>query len=323
MSTSPKGLPFITAALDDYGLSMTEFRVYCRVLRRHSPSDGCCEGTRPMAAGCQISDRTVRTALEVLTAAGLLSRTDRGPGVPARFDPQPPSAWADPSTLPQLRKQAFKYKSAVPVTAVGKAKSAVPSVETSTAPAESAVPVTEKCGTYEPKSAVPSTAKGTPMKVPLEGTPIPKTPGGVLGRAEQPPGGGGPGRGRSAGGKAAANGKPKDERVRHPAIQAYREVASHYPNKSLYDLVIRCLGEEPDLKHLRNCRETWLARGYNPTAAVWATEWYGGGIPPRGGPPGRPTPLGASGMPLVSQTTIDSLPAYRAFLSKGESDVAH
>jgi hypothetical protein len=73
--------------------------------------------------------------------------------------------------------------------------------------------------------------------------------------------------------------QPSDERTTHPAIIAYREACGKYPKKELYDRIITSLGLEPDAVRLLECRVEWVARGYNPSAATWALEWYGDGIP--------------------------------------------
>lgn len=114
----PDRWAFAHSDLDQYGLTPDEFRIYFRVIRRWNEKDGCFEGARQMAKGCSMSDRTVRDCLFVLVGARLIRRVERGPGLTPRYDPIPIERWADPSSLPELRKQARQYrKSAVLSTA--------------------------------------------------------------------------------------------------------------------------------------------------------------------------------------------------------------
>jgi len=74
-----------------------------------------------------------------------------------------------------------------------------------------------------------------------------------------------------------------DPRTATPAIQAIHALTNKYPQIEMYDKIIASLGESPDITKLRECREAWLSRGYNPNALTWALEWY-----PNGGPPKAP-----------------------------------
>lgn len=76
---------------------------------------------------------------------------------------------------------------------------------------------------------------------------------------------------------------PPDPRSQHPAIQAYRQASNRYPEKDLYDDIIRTLGDTPDSSKLTECRKEWVKRGYNVLAATWALDWYRDGIPERNG----------------------------------------
>ncbi len=77
-------------------------------------------------------------------------------------------------------------------------------------------------------------------------------------------------------------GKSRDPRSTHPAILAIREVTSRYPSKDVYDLLIRAIGETPNIQDLKTCFEAWRAKDWKPTNYGWVTEWYVSGIPANG-----------------------------------------
>lgn len=74
--------------------------------------------------------------------------------------------------------------------------------------------------------------------------------------------------------------KEADKR-NHPAIRALRDIhpKKKFPRDEILDLLIARIGENPDPEKLADCRAAWIARGYNPQAFVWATEWYPDGVP--------------------------------------------
>ena len=92
---------------------------------------------------------------------------------------------------------------------------------------------------------------------------------------------------KTSGGEAPPKKKRKpvqtDPRSQTPAIWAVRELTSRYPPRELYDTIIGVLGDTPDTKRLAECREAWVARGYNRNAWTWLLEWYPNGIPKRNG----------------------------------------
>jgi len=72
--------------------------------------------------------------------------------------------------------------------------------------------------------------------------------------------------------------KPRDPRLDHPALKAVIEVKGSYPNKDTWDLVIKVVGESPDIERLRECWVTWRSRDYAPGNLGWLTDWYVNGI---------------------------------------------
>jgi hypothetical protein len=81
--------------------------------------------------------------------------------------------------------------------------------------------------------------------------------------------------------------KNGDERSKHPAIAAIREIASIYPPKEIWDVLIAEIGDNPDTSRLRNCFIEWRGRGFRPINYAWAREWYCHGIPNHHGALGR------------------------------------
>lgn len=74
------------------------------------------------------------------------------------------------------------------------------------------------------------------------------------------------------------DGCSSNSQMNHPAIQAVKQVTGYFPRKSLYAEVISLLGDEPDLKRLRQVYKLWIAKGYNPlNLGAWLFEWYPNG----------------------------------------------
>lgn len=68
--------------------------------------------------------------------------------------------------------------------------------------------------------------------------------------------------------------KSRDARLDHPALQAVREVKGRYPTKDVWDLVIKIVGDEPDVGRMRECFVAWRAKNYAPENLGWLTDWY-------------------------------------------------
>jgi hypothetical protein len=91
-SSDKSRLPvFIHAALDERGLSASEFRVFCHVARR--AGNGVCFASVPnMAAVCQLHPQTIRDALKNLTNLSMIGVTHR-PGQSSEYKIIPESEW--------------------------------------------------------------------------------------------------------------------------------------------------------------------------------------------------------------------------------------
>jgi hypothetical protein len=84
---------FIPAALDDLGLTASEFRVACRIARRGR----CTESVPNMAAGCRLHPDTVQACLKNLVRLGVISKTERA-GASSIYAMTATAEW--PSTPP-------------------------------------------------------------------------------------------------------------------------------------------------------------------------------------------------------------------------------
>lgn len=71
----------------------------------------------------------------------------------------------------------------------------------------------------------------------------------------------------------------RDTRVDHPGLQAMREIIGKFPNKDVWDLVIKIIGDTPDLERLKECWLAWRSKNYSPLNLAWLTDWYVNGIP--------------------------------------------
>lgn len=75
--------------------------------------------------------------------------------------------------------------------------------------------------------------------------------------------------------------KTPDDRAKHPAMIAVRDVKGRFPHKDVWDLVIEALGSHPDVQKLKRCWIEWRSRNYNPEDLGWLVDWYANGIPER------------------------------------------
>ena len=94
---------FVHSALDEYGLTPNEFRVYGRVARRAGEIGACWESIPNMARGLELSGNTVRRCCQVLALARLITELDReGDTTERRI--RPISQWKNKAELPGIRK---------------------------------------------------------------------------------------------------------------------------------------------------------------------------------------------------------------------------
>jgi hypothetical protein len=69
--------------------------------------------------------------------------------------------------------------------------------------------------------------------------------------------------------------RPKDERLKHPAIVAYRDIAKLTPPESLRDDVISAIGD--DFLRWGNIVKRWIGNGWNPRNINGMLEYYANG----------------------------------------------
>jgi hypothetical protein len=74
--------------------------------------------------------------------------------------------------------------------------------------------------------------------------------------------------------------KPEpDSRKDHWAIKTIRECTQRYPEKILWDDIIKATGEKDETKKLTACIKVWLARGFNKNNSAGYINWFKNGIP--------------------------------------------
>jgi len=92
---------FIPAALDDYPLTVVEFRVYCRTVRR-AGADGCYESHDAMGKAVGVSSATVKRARRLLEKAGLVT-VERRVGRTSTYRLTPVEQWVEREEVSLLR----------------------------------------------------------------------------------------------------------------------------------------------------------------------------------------------------------------------------
>ena len=70
-----------------------------------------------------------------------------------------------------------------------------------------------------------------------------------------------------------------DPRSKHPAILMVKGITGKYPNKTLWDDIIKQVGDHPDGEKAAACYKAWVTKGYNASALTWLTDWYKNGVP--------------------------------------------
>jgi hypothetical protein len=164
---------FVHSALDDYGLSLIEFRLCARVARRGS----CYESLACLANDFHVSEQTIRRAFRVLVRCKILKEA-RAPGLSTEFTLNPFSEWAHASELVEIRESVF-----------GKPlKRRQPSVREKysvATPTSRVTPATgDRGNTGDTRLLTPE--KGPPLTpgidkgTPFEGTPFERTPKNLL-----------------------------------------------------------------------------------------------------------------------------------------------
>lgn len=90
---------FIHSALDDFGLSPIQFRIFCHLARR-AGANGAFPAVASMAKLCDVSERWIRICLRDLEEMGLLNRTER-PGYTSVYTLNGPSKWKQKPEVPR------------------------------------------------------------------------------------------------------------------------------------------------------------------------------------------------------------------------------
>lgn len=89
-------LPFIPAWLDDYGLTPSEFRVYCHVVKTTQKNGKCWESVTKIASDCRLCRNLTLKALHTLTEVHKLLIRNKRVGETDEYELAPSSEWAPP-----------------------------------------------------------------------------------------------------------------------------------------------------------------------------------------------------------------------------------
>lgn len=92
---------FIPSALDEYGLTAQQFRVFCHIARRGA----CFSSGGTIAKICRLHEDTVWTCLNELERLGMVKRS-RKHGATSEFTITPPTEWNPPETEGQPHRKA-------------------------------------------------------------------------------------------------------------------------------------------------------------------------------------------------------------------------
>jgi predicted transcriptional regulator len=99
----------VPSFLDEYGLDPMEYRLYSHIVRR-AGKDGCFESIPNMAKICLMNEKTVRKALRILIAAGLIKIIQERKGKTSIYEITHSSEWIDPQQLTVIRQQIITKK---------------------------------------------------------------------------------------------------------------------------------------------------------------------------------------------------------------------
>ncbi len=163
---------FVHSTLDDYGLSLIEFRLCARVARRGS----CYESLASLANNFQVSEQTIRRAFRVLVRCKILKEA-RTAGRSTEFTLNPSSDWAHPSKLKEIRESVFG-KPPKRRHRASRKKHAVSTPNSRVTPYTGDRGTTREPGVRTPGTGVPLTpSAGLPLTPGVdEGTPVEGTP---------------------------------------------------------------------------------------------------------------------------------------------------
>ncbi|MBD2255180.1 helix-turn-helix domain-containing protein [Nostoc parmelioides] len=99
----------VSSLLDEYGLDPMEYRLYSHIVRR-AGKEGCFESIPNMARICLMNEKTVRKALRVLIAAGLIQIAQQRQGKTTIYQITHSSEWVYSQQLKSIRQQFTSHK---------------------------------------------------------------------------------------------------------------------------------------------------------------------------------------------------------------------
>jgi hypothetical protein len=165
---------FLHSELDDYGLDVYQFRIYCRLARRAGTSGDAYESVQNMSNGCGMCPAKVKAALRYLEDVNLITRISR-PGKSSIFRLNDITSWIRPDLA--MRRPRSSH---IPSTSYDPGhdrtqvmteprSSHIPSTSGSQVPGSSHSQVPGSSGSHEvyPSKAIP---KGSPPSLSPKGS---------------------------------------------------------------------------------------------------------------------------------------------------------
>jgi hypothetical protein len=226
--------------VDDLGLSVYAFRLYCHI-RRVTGEDGkCWQSTETLAKASGMSVHAVVDAKRELAAANLVTITTvKRPGGGRAFHV---------ITIRDIWERNLKHCTGLKSGQDDTTKGRLPTRNDDVPTGNLQVPDVQR--------------KKNPQE---EGT-------GRGGRVSHTPAGENPPPPASEN-VAASIFRPIPRT--HPAIVAYKQVTGRYPRRNLHRRIVNLLGETPDIERMQLTFDSWTAGGRNPqNVKGWLFDWY-------------------------------------------------
>lgn len=234
--------------IDDIGLSVYAFRLYCHFKRVTGEVGKCWQSTETLSKACRMSAHSVVDAKKELKEAKLITiKAVKRPGGGRGFHV---------ITIRDVWEKNLKHCSAMKSGQEPTDSEQVPGGNLQDSTGNLQVPdMQRKNNPHELSTTEVNTGRGGRVS-PTQAEEKAPPPASMDAASIFPP-------------------IPKT----HPAIVALKQVTGYYPPKPLYRRIVQKLGESPDVERMRLTFETWLAGGRNPrNLKGWLFDWFAEGM---------------------------------------------
>ena len=234
--------------IDDLGLSVYAFRLYCHIKRVTGEDGKCWQSTETLVKACRMSVHSVVDAKRELKDAKLITvKLVKRPGGGRDFHVV---------TIRDVWELNLKHCAGLKNNQVDATTEQVPTGNAQDSTGNLQVPdVQGKNNPHEFSTDEGNTGRGRRV-----------SPAQAEGKASPP-----------ASVDAASIFPPIPKT--HPAIVAVKQITGYYPHKALYRRIVQKVGDSPDVERMRLTFETWLAGGRNPrNLKGWLFDWFAEGM---------------------------------------------